>query len=94
MGEEDGCLPMTQRQRWECWTLSYEDIQEAAQESEIDLSKLDQDDLDEVVRRFTSGLEFALEDWLEVLKEALELVWGEKAKKCGGELRSQPRSRP
>jgi len=85
---------VTERKEWECWTLSYEDIQEAAQEQEIDLSSFDREDLDEVARRFTSGLEFALEDWLEILKEALELVWEEKTKLAGGERRSQPRSRP
>ena len=85
MGEEDGCWPMTQKKRWECWTLGYEDLQEAARKLEIDLSRLDQEDLNEVARRFTSGLEFVLEDWLEILKEALELVWEEKADSGGVE---------
>ena len=93
MGEEDGCQPMTERKKWECWTLSYEDIQEAAQKLEIDLSVLDQKDLDEVVRRFTSGLEFVLEDWLEILKEALELVWEERNKAAGGGRGSQQQPR-
>ncbi len=85
MGEKDGAVRMTGRKQWECWTLSHDDIQEAAQELEIDLSVLDQKDLDEIARRFTSGLEFVLKDWLEILKEALELVWNEKNKASGGE---------
>ena len=70
---------MTDTHEWQCWTLSIEDIKEAAKRAGLPAEKLSADDCFEIARRFKNGMEWALIDWLEILTDSVQMVWEEKA---------------
>ena len=66
---------MTGGHQWECWTLSIEDIREAAKRVGVPAERLSADDCFEIASRFKKGMAWAMDDWLEMLKETVEQVW-------------------
>ena len=70
---------MTYIRKCQCWTLSIEDIEEAAKIAGVPSEELSADDCLEIAAKFKNSIACALDDWLEILIDAVQMVWEEKA---------------
>lgn len=58
-------------QQWECWTLSGDDIRVVAERNGINPKDISDEQLEEIARTFKKDMEWACEDWVEWLAEAI-----------------------
>ena len=68
---------MKENKEWVCWTLSRKGIDAVAWRTGVDPKSLSDRDYEEVVRLFRNGLGAALDDWQEMLAEAVRQAGGD-----------------
>ena len=68
---------MTADKEWVCWTLCQPEIDHVAAALGIPVKDLSLADYDEIARQFRKGLNWALDDWEEILAEAVRQARGE-----------------
>jgi len=62
--------------RWECWVLTRDDIEEAAERMGVNPESLTEDKLEDIALCFKKGFEASLPDWEPILECAVEAVMG------------------
>jgi hypothetical protein len=60
--------------QWICWILNRDDIDIAANKAGVKSKALTEDNYKEIARTFTKGLEWANEEWTDILEDALKEV--------------------
>lgn len=63
---------------WNCWVITSEDIDVAAEWMGKSPDKLRPEDYDTIVERFIKGLQKRIPDWPDLLEDAINSVEGKR----------------
>ena len=62
------------KRQWICWVLSKGDIDLVAHKAGVNTRKFTEDNYGEIARTFIKGLEWANEQWADILEDAIQEV--------------------